>query len=154
MIQATSPLYRETSPVAALGLLFLLGCSSGVLQHIPAVTVVSGVDLSRYSTKGFFFSTEPYSAPHETMGLVAVTSYAELSQEKVEGTLLGGKEWTTIPVALQTVLDTVYARAVAMGADGFVKMEFRSVTAPATLEHPSIPGIEITGVAIKRRGSP
>ena len=139
---------RAARFVANLGLFLVLGCS-GPLLHIPSVTVVSGVDLARYSSRGFFFSTEPYSAAHETMGLVAVTSYAELRQEKSQ--TLFGTQWTTVPVPLQTVVDTVYARAVAMGADAFVKMEFHSVTTPATPEHPAIPGIEITGVAIKRR---
>ena len=133
----------------ALALILTLGCS-GTLKRIPSVTVVSGVDLARYSSRGFFFSTEPYVGPHETMGLVAVTSYAEMHQEKVERAMFGS-EWITTPVPLQTVVDTVYARAVSMGADAFVKFEFHSVTLPATADHPAIPGIEITGVAIKRR---
>ncbi len=136
-------------PVTGVLLFSLVGCS-GTLKHIAPVTVVSGVDLARYSSRGFFFSTEPYSAPHETMGLVAVTSYAELRQEKAQGALFG-TVWVTTPVSLQTVLDTVYARAVAMGADGFVKMEFHSISAPTTPEHPTIPGLEVSGVAIRRR---
>jgi hypothetical protein len=134
-----------------LALSLLLGCG-GTLQRLPPVTVVSGVDLSRYSNRGFFFSTDPYTGPHETIGLVAVTSFAEIHQEKAPGTMVG-KEWVVAPVPLQAVVDTVYARAAAMGADAFVKMEIHSVTGPATAGHPSIPGIEITGVAIKRRTS-
>jgi uncharacterized protein YbjQ (UPF0145 family) len=61
-----------------------------------------------------------------------------------------GPHWEYGPAMAQEVLDSVYARAVAMGADAFVKMEFASVESPATATTPQVPGIRITGYAIKR----
>jgi len=126
-----------------LWLLLLVGC----VNHppIPSVTVVAGLDFSRYTVRGFFFSPDPYSGPHDMKGLVTVRRYS--SARYVDSLA----SWEYGPVGAQEALDSVYARSVAMGADAFVRTEFQPVELPATPTTPRLPGIQITGYAIKRR---
>lgn len=140
-------------------LALVLGCAGPSVTVIPSVTVVTGVDLSRYSQKGFLFSTDPYSGPYDAMGLVTVTQYASAKWTD-SGEVSGLSRWVVGQVHAQEVLDSAYARAVGLGANALVKMEIRSVALSGAnpsgwhlsrAELPDLPGIQVSGFAIKRR---
>ncbi len=115
-------------------------------KNIPGLTTVTGVDLTRYATKGFYFSDETFPGPHEAVGIIAVAQYASAKWAKETAS------WTLIPVRAQDVLDTIYTRAVVLGADGFVRMTFRPIVRqPAGTGQPELPGLEVSGFAIRRQ---
>lgn len=126
-------------------LLVGLVVACGGYKPIPSLTTVTGVDLTRYAAKGFYFSDESYPGPHEAVGIIAVAQYAAARYST-------DSAWLFTPVRAQDVIDTVYARAVKFGADGFVRMTFRPVVrqveGPGA---PAVPGLEVSGFAIRRR---
>ena len=141
--------HRQQLLVVALGLATALQCTSPGPRHFPAVTTVTGIDLSRYSQRGFHFSQDSYSAAHDPVGMIAVTTYAEatLRRDSVQGEAW----WEFSEVRAQDVLDSVYAIATRLGADALVKMEMTSVTRARAGQRPETPGLSVTGLAIKRR---
>src|SRR5438552_18012445 len=94
---------RGMRPIALL--LALAACVS--VKNIPTLTAVTGVDLRRYSAKGFYFSDESYTGPHDAVGIIAVAQYAAATW------VPDSAKWMLTPVRAQDVVDTVYARAAA-----------------------------------------
>ena len=121
-------------------LLLLCGCTMN--RSFPAVTTVTGVDLRRYADSGFFFSPDPYTGPHDPVGLIVVTGHAKADWD--------GSDWTFAHVSGQGLLDSAYAVARKLGADAFVEMTFKPVFRRASLQT-EIPGLELSGFAIRRR---
>lgn len=120
---------------------------------IPASTVVSGVDFSRYTQRGFLFTTEMYQGPYDAIGLITVTCYASATPDSIPDTLaLGGivyhPTWRFGEVRLERVLDSMYARATAMKADALVK--FTATTTTRRDQTAEVPGIMVSGFAIHR----
>ena len=133
---------RRMRPIALL--LALAACVSK--NDIPSLTTVTGVDLRRYSAKGFYFSDESYAGPHDAVGMITVAQYAAATW------VPDSAKWMLTPVRAQDVVDTVYTRAVSLGADAFVRMTFRPVVRePVSPGQPALPGLEISGFAIRRR---
>ena len=125
-----------------IAVLFAIGACAPA--HIPQLTAVTGFELTSYTAKGFFFSPNIYTGPYEPVGLVTVTIYAEGRADK-DGII----QFT--PLAGQQVLDTVYARARTMGANGFVQMQFTAVS--MQVRSVAVPGLQISGFAIRRKDS-
>lgn len=137
------------TPFVSAPLVALVAACAPTSKHIPTVTIVTGVDLSRYSQRGFLFSPDAYTGPHEAVGLVSVRRYAEAPWE-VPNQREALPHWEFGHVSTQEALDSMYARAVSLGADALVKMEIRSVEQPAQPGRPAIPGVEVSGFAIRR----
>lgn len=128
-----------------------IGCATN--KAIPPTTVVSGFDLRRFAQRGFLFSPEPYNGQFDALGFVAVTQYDGVQWSN------SSEQWELIPVSTADVLDSVYSRSLALGADALVRMEVRAVESPGTEKDwriagtppHSVPGIQVSGWAIKRR---
>ncbi len=129
-------------------LALLEACSPGV-THVAPVTIVSGIDFTRYTQRGFLFTPEVYDGPYEAVGLITVTRYAEgrFNQETAS--------WDFDPISVRDVVDSIYARATAIGADALMRFHLENVMGPpAAARLPATPGLEVSGFAIRRRGSP
>lgn len=141
---------KRSCGLAGLLLAIVTACTPSV-QRFGPVTVVSGVDFSRYSQKGFLFSPDPYtSGAYDAVGLVSVVRYAG-ARYVPDSSHAGPGYWQFDPVDAQEVFDTMYARAAAMGANAVMRLEIRSVERPADPPRPATPGVEIRGFAIRRR---
>src|SRR5207302_12798 len=94
--------------VATLSVILLGACAPSLRQLAPA-TIVTGIDLTPYTQRGFLFTPEVYAGPYEAIGLITVTRYAggHLNEKTVQ--------WDFDPIPVRDVLDSVYARALAMG---------------------------------------
>lgn len=121
-------------------------------KTIPPVTVVTELDLRRYAQHGFLFSPDPYSGQFDALGFVKVTEYDGLEWSTQDD------EWHLIPVRTTDVIDSAYARATGIGADALVRMDIRVVESAgddpewrlAKSPPRSVPGIQVSGWAIKR----
>ena len=139
-----------TLGLRASAILLVLGaaaCAPAVKYVTPSLTV-SGVDFTPYTKQGFLFTPEVYDGPYDAIGLISITQYAgaryvETSAESTSG-------WRYDPIPFPALMDTVYARATAMGANAIMRFHIENTVAPATLDHPLLPGITVTGFAIRR----
>lgn len=130
-----------------VALLLLEGCPPAV-THVAPVTIVSGIDFTRYTQRGFLFTPEVYEGPYDAVGLITITRYAEghFSNETAR--------WEFDPIPVRDVVDSAYARASAIGADALMRFHLENVMAPATAKLPPTPGLEVSGFAIHRHGAP
>jgi len=120
------------------------GCVSSVTQVSPE-TIVSAIDFTPYTQRGFLFTPEVYEGPYEAIGLITVTRYAAGHYATDMA------RWEFDPIPVRDVLDSVYARAMAMGGDALMRFRLENVVAPAAVRLPATPGLEVSGFAIRRR---
>lgn len=157
----TLHLLRPLRVAAALiGFFAATGCGKRI-THIPPVTLTSGIDFTEYTKRGFMFTPEEYTGAYESMGVITVSMYAEGNLEPpprpprrgIFGN--GGAEqpelvWRFKELRVQDVLEETHKRATGMGADAVVRFNVRAVTRPSGVALVDVPGIEVTGFAIKR----
>lgn len=147
-------------------LLFVLlfgGCSTPKeITNIPGRVDVAGIDFTEYTKRGFLFTPESYSRRYNSIGVVSVIVWAEMNRQESEKIVRGHQQaevnlgykygpWRADYLQMQEAIHSMYEQATGMGADALVNFESKGVVAP----HPiyssvQVPGIEISGFAIKR----
>ena len=136
-------------PVASLILLtcVLSGCRT--VKHIPPTTVVTGIDFTPYTAQKFMFTPEMYRGDYESVGVINVSMHAE--GNLIPNARTGRHEWVFSPLLIDDVVREAHKRAVAMGANAVVNFSVKA--APTVVGTVTIPGIEVSGFAIKRVGA-
>jgi hypothetical protein len=108
---------------------------------------MGGVDFSAHTREGFLFTPNAYTGPYESLGMVYVTMHAEGNLEEVDRRT-GMKAWVFKEISVQDALTETRRRAVAMGANALANFNVHS--SPKLIGSLTIPGIEVSGFAIKR----
>jgi hypothetical protein len=128
-----------------LALLAAAGCSG--LTYIAPSTEVRSIDFTEYSRQGFMFTTEMYQGPYESIGIIYVTMHAEGKLETVNAV----QRWIFSDLKVQDVIAEAHRKATGMGADAVVKLDIRANDKTVGLI--TVPGIEVSGFAIRRLGT-
>lgn len=146
----------------ALAVMFLalFGCSG--INHIPASTELRLYDFTKYQSKGFTFTPYGPTGRYESMGFIDLTIYPEMNYGYPEGYVKrkskisrdhrDGMQWIAKEQELQKALEVVYQKAVSMGANALTDMNISldKKTHSEKGYHVEIPGIRITGWAVKQ----
>jgi len=147
--------------VIYLFIIFFVSCAKPPsLIHEKFIT--SGYDFSDYSKKGFLFTPNLYQGDYETFGLIQLsyTPQAKLTEIRVEHKYKSRsyvkKEWKVDEINPKKAIESIYKACVEMGADALTRMEIETFFerhAQGTTKPITIPGIKISGFAIKRIGA-
>jgi hypothetical protein len=129
----------------------VLACTAACrpLKYIAPATSVTGIDFTPYTAQGFMFTPEMYRGDYESVGVINVIMQAE--GNLVGDPRRGGSEWQFSELNVGDVVKEAHKRAVAMGANALVNFSVRS--ASRLVGTVTVPGIEVTGFAIKRTGA-
>lgn len=95
------------------------------------------------------FTPEMYRGDYESVGVINVAMQAE--GRLVRNGRTGVSEWEFSDLKIADVVKQAHTRAVAMGANAVVNFSVKA--APRLLGTVTVPGIEVTGFAIKRTGA-
>lgn len=135
-----------------LPLLLLLGCQSYEMQK---AVILYGYDFTKYSKNNFLFTPEKYSGKYESVGLMYVLMWPEIKKSektvKSENTSFYDRSvdyYGVVKVSPTEGLDSLYERAVKMGADCVMNLEINSkqgANGPVVFDY-----YELSGFAIKR----
>ncbi len=127
---------------------FSTGCATS--RHFPSTIFVWGFDFRTYTEAGFLFTPEAYDGPYESVALLTVTMYPEVtyrSQTLDSGHGVG--HWVAEPVDVNAGIAKMYEQAVEMGADAVMRFSVRTIKGPPAPIKAD--GFEITGFAIRRQ---
>ena len=140
--------------------LIILGCAPS-REFIPQEKTEFVIDFSKYSKQNFLFTPLKYSGDYQSIGLISVSMMPEAEfkfQDRfVDSTrtrfIGSNKIWVIKKLNLESVIDTFYLKATSMGANAvidfnikFIKKTFESKSTNPVI----LPGVELTGFAIKR----
>jgi uncharacterized protein YbjQ (UPF0145 family) len=140
---------RISPSVFATCLLLVSFVACNRLTYIPPSTAVTGIDFTPYTAQGFMFTPEMYRGDYESVGVINVAMQAE--GKLVRKDRSGTSEWEFSELKIDDVVREAHKRAVAMGANAVVNFTVKA--SPRTVGTVSVPGIEVTGFAIKRTGA-
>lgn len=140
----------SVSPRSYLLCLLLAGLAACAgLKYIPPSTSVTGIDFTAYTAQGFMITPEMYRGDYESVGVINVLMHAE--GKLVTNPQNGVAEWQFSALRVDDVVKEAHRRAVEMGADAIVNFSVKA--APGMVEMVTVPGVEVTGFAIKRTGT-
>ena len=144
-----------------LGLIIPLlfnACSYG--SEVPKSVLISGYDFTKYTEKGFLFTPEQYLEDYDAIGLLNLevipevrkvpygTRASEHGWEIIVGTT---RYWQVEEISSGEVLDSLYKKAVSMGADAVVRFNLEAI--PHNNGDVNYYGLQASGFAIKRKGA-
>jgi uncharacterized protein YbjQ (UPF0145 family) len=143
-----------------LGLIPFLfnACSYG--SEVHKMVLVSGYDFTSYTERGFLFTSEQYLGDYDAVGLlnlevipeVRKLPYGTKSTEQGWETIIGNtRYWQVKEISSDEVLDSLYKKAISMGADAVVRFSLNAnshYNGDVTFY-----GLEASGFAIKRKGA-
>ena len=142
-----------------LTILFLSeACSYGT--EVKKMVLVSGYDFTDYTERDFLFTPEQYLGDYDAVGLLNLEIIPELRKlpfgtratEQGWVTIIGAtRYWQVKEIAPEEVLDSLYKRAIRLGADAVVRFSLNSTShynGDVTFF-----GLEASGFAIKRKGA-
>ena len=128
-------------------------CST--LTDIPSYTETIVIDLTQYSNEGFLITPEPYLGEYSSVGMVDISlfprakklSYDRITNDIKEQYNVQGV-WAVDKIETKDVVDIVYEKAKAMGADAVInfKISYIYKSYPEFTHN----GLRVTGFAIKR----
>lgn len=135
--------------------LLLAGCATERVTRIQREVTFTGFDFRQYTEKGFLFTPDVYTGAYDAIGLLNATVFPEAFREEevVKGERKLGR-WHIRPVDAQEAIDEMYRQASALGADALVQFSIKSIekdVETGDLAGLVLPGIEVSGFAIKRR---
>lgn len=127
-----------------IGICLLYSCNT--IDYIPKKTAVFDVDFTKYASKGFLITPHEYTGNYESIGLI---TYKTSPKAK-----FNTSDWYIDQISLNETIDSVYNICIKKGADALIDFKFewfdtqynKQVIQPVT-----IPGIRISGFAIKRK---
>ena len=106
------------------------------------------VDFRPHTEKGFLFTPEMYEGQYESIGMLSTVIFPGVKEvptkKSFSGITMGYDR-----IYANEVIDSMYVKAVSMGADAFVRFEIK----PAEKWNGDllVQGIEVVGFAIKRK---
>lgn len=95
------------------------------------------------------FTPEMYRGDYESVGVINVIMHAE--GKLVANPKTGMAEWQFSVLRVDDVVREAHKRALEMGANAVVNFSVKA--APKLVGTVTVPGIEVTGFAIKRTGA-
>ena len=134
---------RKSLWVLALASSLAAGCSR--VTHIPPMTAMTTIDVSAYARQGFLFTPGVYPSAYTSLGAINLAHYAE---GDLRANPRGVQEWQFQPIAVQDMLRDAHRAAREMGADAIMEFQLRAITRQEGAV--TVPGIELTGFAIRR----
>ncbi len=127
-------------------------CALKPPARMPEKLVVTGIDFSQFSDKGFLFTIDKYLGEYESIGIVEIDFVPEAYLSEIVGSRRNSYnfEVNQKKVDLEVALDRLYDICVEMGANALTQIEFDDyeLLYPRTLIN--INGIKIRGFAINR----
>jgi hypothetical protein len=113
-------------------IVILSGCAT--LDDIPGSTSIMVIDFSKYSKEGFLITPdETFLDEYNSIGLFNISlfprakklGYENITPELRKMYLING-EWAIDPISTNDVIDTVYSRCKAMGADAVINFKLET----------------------------
>lgn len=149
---------------------FIAGCASvEELKYVPREQKLTGIDFSKYSSKGFLITPEKYLGDYESVGLISYEflpsgNYAVVGEGTIPNSsynpfdpsstyYLATKKWVFESINIEQVMDSVYSSCSRMGADALVNFQINSksdVVGANAINPANRFGYVISGFAIKR----
>lgn len=130
-----------------LFLLIIIALSGCKIQKYGMLSY--GVDLSRFSEKGFLISTTDISQRYTSVAIVSAVCQSGVDREMTKEekrTIEDGiyKQYDYVdtdyrPCILDDVLDEIYQEAIERGANGIIQLKLDQ----------TLPSISVTGLAVK-----
>lgn len=136
-------------PFTLFTLIYLCACST--VSKIEKQVIVTGYDFTSYTNEGFLFTPENYVGNYESIGILSVEILPELRKTgrgKAGQFYTPNMLWQYIPVRTSEVLDSLYKKAINMGADAIINLVIKRTE--LTYKNVTAPGVEASGFAIKR----
>lgn len=126
-----------------------VGCVS--TKPSDELIYTTGFDFSEYTENGFLITPEAYLGEYQSIGLITVTLWPKVVEEKGRQTASGGYVgggWLIGDLNVEKAIDQLYTRADEMGADAITK--FQIIGTERENGTIIVPGAKISGFAIKR----
>lgn len=146
----------------------VFGCATNrpPVKFVPAVSSLSLIDFTPYSSKSFLITPFPYNADYEAVGIFQVVLTPQAIMDSTKSTVrteagshsVVKREWKTDAIDSKKAFDLIYAEASRMGANAIVDLKISEVRNEIVNDpisgYPStvVYGIRLNGFAIKRLG--
>lgn len=133
---------------------YLTSCAGAGINLIPKQTIIIGIDLTKYSEKGFLITPGEYGEDYVSIGMFRFSVFP--SAEKITIPKRGAApytqrtEWKTETIDLQEVMNLAYETAIAKNANAITHLKIESIhkTYANTV---TIDAIEVSGLLIRRK---
>ena len=153
---------RKSVIYAGMISFLFVGCASQSINVIKREVLISDIDFRKYSDHGFLFTPFEYSGKYESVGIVSATIfpsaryYSMTSSDNGAGSPIGGA-WTVQRVFANDVIDSLYSKYSALGANAIVDLKLSNATKQynsGMMNAIELQGVTVTGFAIKRSEQP
>ncbi|MFA7421746.1 MAG: hypothetical protein WCZ90_18830 [Melioribacteraceae bacterium] len=138
-----------------LSVLFLFACTSP--RELRKEVYYTGFDFTKFSKQGFLFTPESYNSEYESIGVINTTLFPEVKNQDYrtfgsnEYLPLGETGWSYKQINVSEAIDSMFVQATRMGANAIVRFDVKNTSKQNS--YITIPGIEVTGFAIKRKAT-
>lgn len=141
----------------SLYLTAILFISCSTTKPIERSEYLSGIDFRKYTADNFYITPLEYTQPYDPVGIVNFTMYPSVKNlpgnySNKDGYILmdaNGQNWFIENIDASDAVDKIYQHCKNMNADAL--MLFNINTVYKVNGALNVPGIEITGFAIKRK---
>ncbi len=137
-------------------ILLFAGCKEG--YEVSKTSIVKGYDFTKYTSKGFLFTPEPYNGEYDAIGMIEISLYPAVTEDENKiynssdtwdrGTSFSN--WFVGKITASEVLDSLYNYTKKMGANAVVRLQIEDAL-PRTNGEIVVQGIKASGFAIKRK---
>lgn len=127
----------------------MLSCTSR--KHITGQTTISVLDFSKYSNRGFVFSPYTYDGDYDPVGMITIYALPGAYLDEKSSNSKG--EWMIEIIHEEDVLDTLYQKATAMGANAIISLRIENVpySESVGVYKINMTGLKVEGFAIRRK---
>ena len=137
-------------------LIFAVACST--VRDINKKVYVSGFIFTKYTAKGFLFTPEKYAGKYNSVGIISIEIFPQIHENEFSslnnqyGTTQQGStpKFSYKRVDPGEALDSMYNYCKRLGADAVINLEINQTYDVRTGISGQIPGLKISGFAIKR----
>jgi hypothetical protein len=131
-------------------LFLLLSCSTKVVVIEKELNTLV-FDFTKYSKKGFMFTPEKYDGKYESIGIIDMVIYSKMTQAQkaIDGKPVVPGTWVYEPLNTSEIIELAYQKAVNMGANAVTNFKISESSKYHEKFQIEIPGIRLTGFAIK-----
>lgn len=128
------------------------------IKFVPEVKIVNIIDFSKYTKKGFMFTTQGYAGKYESVGIIhAIYSpkahLITIKKKKSDGTVNSISKWVADTVFAVDVIDDIYEGAKSLGANALINLtitNFSETYNEGTMQPLKLNKLSISGFAINR----
>lgn len=143
--------------ILSLFVIAVLFISCSATKPIERSELFSGIDFRKYTENNFFITPLEYTQPYEPIGLINFTMYPEVKDvpstySSSDGYILmdsNGQRWFIGNIQTSDAVDKIYRYCTEMKADALMMFDVNVVYKNNGAL--SVPGLEISGFAIKRK---